>query len=204
MRPCLRALPLALLAALSLSCAGPTQLARQSDRELRAGNLQKAYDLGRRAVDKDPASVPARRAMSIAAVQLVDEWKARVLNAVTTDTLAAAGAAMQMRGLRAELARYQVEVPGDPEFYERERRVIEGAARIEYQRGEASLAASRPKEAFGHYRRAAGFVASYRDVQERLTRSHQMGMTRVAILPFATRSKCRDSRERWPIVCTSR
>ena len=185
MRPCPRALALALLAALSLSCAGPTQLARQSDRELRAGNLQKAYELGRRAVDKDAESAPARRALTVAAVQLVDEWKARVLNATAIDTVAGADAAMQMRDLRAELARYQVEVPGDPGFFERERRVVDGAAGIEYRRGEASLAASRPKQAFAHYRRAAGFVASYRDVQERMGHARRLGWTRVAILPFA-------------------
>ena len=180
-----RGLSLLLLAMLAASCAGPTQLARQSERALKAGDPHKAYDLGKRGVDADPANLRARRAMTAAAAQRVDDWKGRIIEAAAIDSLAAADRALELRGFRGELARYRVEVPADLGFLERERGILDGAASIEYRRGEASLGARRPKEAYGHYRTAASFVASFADVQDKLRTAHQQGMTRVAILPFA-------------------
>jgi hypothetical protein len=176
--------PLLLLAVLVASCAGPGQLARQSDRELRAGNLRRAYDLARRGVDKDPEHDGVHAAMSAAAVQLVDEWKGRVLGLAAADTVAAAREVLALRDFRGDLARYRMELPDDPGFYQRETAIAEAAAGIEYRHGEAHLAASRPKQAYRHYRTAETFVASYRDLQERLRQSHEQAMTRTAILPF--------------------
>lgn len=183
MRPTLAA-PLLLFAVLATSCAGPAQLARQSERELRAGNLHKAYDLARRGVDKDPEHAGARAAMSAAAVSLVDEAKGRVLALSTADTVAGAREALGLRELRAELARYPVELPADTLFDRREDTITRAAAGIEYRQGEANLAARRPKEAYRRYRAAEAFVASYADLQEKLQRAHELAMTRVAILPF--------------------
>jgi hypothetical protein len=176
---------LLLLATLALSCAGPAQLARQSERELRAGNLRSAYDLARRGVDKDPKHAGVRAAMSTAAVQMVDQWKGRILTLASVDTVGAAREVLDLRDFRGELARYAVELPSDPGFFERERLIADAAAGIEYRQGETSLAARRPKEAYAHYRSAETFVASYGDLQEKLRRAHEQGMTRVAILPFA-------------------
>ena len=110
-------LPLALFA---ISCAGPAQLARMSERELRAGHLRKAYELARRGVDKDSTSEPARRAMTAAATQLVDDWKGRILDVAEADTVAAARHGLELRDFRAELSRYRIEVTPDLGFAERE------------------------------------------------------------------------------------
>jgi hypothetical protein len=183
MRPT-SAVPLLALALIAVSCAGPTQLARRSERELRAGNVREAYDLARRGVDKDPEHTGARAALAAAAAQLVDESKGRVLALSATDTVAAARELLGLRELRGELGRYRVELPHDSLFDAREATIALAAAGIEYRTGEANLAAGHPKEAYRRYRAAEGFAASYGDVQEKLRRSHEMAMTRVAILPF--------------------
>lgn len=180
-----RGVSLLLLAVLAVSCGGPAQLARQSDRALQAGDFRKAYDLARRGVDKDPEHLAARAAMTAAAVQRVDDWKARVLDLASVDTMAAARDAFELRDFRGELARYRIELPQDPGFFQRENRIVDGAAGIEYRKGEEGLAAQRPKEAYHHFRGAESFVASYRDVQERMRRARELAMTRVALLPFA-------------------
>src|SRR5262245_50187802 len=179
-----RGVSLLLLLPLLVSCAGPAKLAHQSERALREGDLQKAYDLARRAVDKDPEHAGARTAMTAAAAQLADGSKARVLQLAGGDTLAAARAALDFRDFRGELTRYQVELPQDPGYFQREDAIVEGAAGIEYRRGGGEVAARRPKAAYRRFRAAATYDESYRDLQERLRQSHEQAMTRVALLPF--------------------
>ncbi len=176
---------LLLLALFVTSCAGPAQLARMSERELRAGHLRKAYELARRGVDKDPASEPARRAMIAVATQLVDDWKRRILDVAGADTVAAARHGLELGDFRAELSRYRIEVPPDPGFADRERLIRDAAAGIEYRGGGEALAARRPKEAWARFLACAEFVAGYRDVQQRIRTAHDQAITRVAILPFA-------------------
>jgi len=178
------AVALILLANLALSCAGPRQLARQSEKELDAGNVERAYELARRGVEKDASSGAALRAMTAAGVELVDRGKAEVLDAAGSDTLGAAHRALELRMLRAELTHYRIEIPDDPAFLERERGIVDGAAGIEYGLGEQCLAGRRPKEAYRHFQAAEVFDASYRDVQEKRRLAHERAMTRVAILPF--------------------
>jgi hypothetical protein len=179
-----RRVSLLLLSALAASCAGPAQLAKQSERALREGDLVKAYDLASRGVEKDPGNAAARSALSVAAAQRVDAAKARVLDLAAADTLAAARAALELRDFRAEVQRRSVALPEDPRYAARENAIVQSAASAEYRKGEESLAAHRPKEAYGHYRVAESFVASYGDLQERLQRARQQAITRVALLPF--------------------
>jgi hypothetical protein len=155
-----RGVALFLLAALATSCAGPAKLARESERALESGDLPRAYELARRAVDKDPESSAARSAMTAAATQIIDQSKARILEQSRVDTLAAARLALDFREDRAELARYKIPIPPDPTFFERENAIIEGAAATEYRAGEQSLEARRPKEAYGlpHGRGLRGVV----------------------------------------------
>src|SRR6185369_9608322 len=136
-----------------------------------AGHLIKAYELARRGVEKEPDNRAARAALTAAAVQRVDDWKARILDLAAADTVAGARYALALRDLRAELVRYQIQPPADPGFARRETAIVEGAAGIEYRKGEESLAAQRPKEAWQHYRDAESFVASYGDLQEKLRRA---------------------------------
>lgn len=178
-----RGVALLLLAALATSCAGPAKLARESEHALESGDLPRAYELARRAVEKDPESDAARSAMTAAATQIIDQNKARILELSRVDTLAAARLALDFREDRAELARYKIPIPPDPAFFEREHAIIEGAAATEYRAGEQSLQASRPKEAYAHFRGAEVFVASYRDLQEKLRTTRAAAMTRVAVLP---------------------
>jgi len=178
-----RGVALLLLAVMATSCAGPAKLARESERALQQGDLQRAYDLARRAVDKDPESGAARSAMTAAATQISDRSKARVLDQARTDTLGAARTALDARDARAELARYRITLPPDSAYFARESAIIEGAAAIEYRQGEQSLAARHPKLAYAHYRAAESYVPSYRDVQEKLRVSKAAAMTRVALLP---------------------
>ena len=178
-----RGVALLLLTAFATSCAGPAKLARESERALQQGDLPRAYELARRGVDKDPENGAARSAMTAAATQIIDQSKARILETARTDTIAAARMALEMRDDRAEMARYQLVIPADPGYFARENVIIDGAAAIEYGRGEQSLQAKRPKQAYGHYRSAMSFVASYRDVQEKLRASREAAMTRVALLP---------------------
>src|SRR5947207_91967 len=49
------------------SCAGPGELARQSEVKLKAGDLRKAYQLARNALAKDRSNVRARAAYDAAA-----------------------------------------------------------------------------------------------------------------------------------------
>ncbi len=179
-----RGVALLLLITLATSCAGPTQLARESDQALRQGDVARAYDLARRGVEKDPTNRAAHAALAAAAAQRVDAAKARVLDAAALDTVAAARLALDLRDLRAELSRYQVELPDDPRYLERENAIVVGAAATEYELGERSLSTKRPKEAYGHYHTAETFVASYRDLQDKLRRAHELATTRVAVLPF--------------------
>jgi len=178
-----RGVSLLLLALLVTSCAGPAKLARESERALEDGDLSRAYELARRAVDKDPEHAGARSAMTAAATQIMDQSKARILERARQDTLEAARMALDFREDRAEVARYRIEVPADPGYFERENAIVEGAAAIEYRRAEQSLAAHRPKEAYGHFRGAEVFVASYRDLQEKLRTTRAAAVTRVALIP---------------------
>ena len=176
-----RGVSLLLFVALMSSCAGPNQLARQSERALKAGDLVKAYELARRGVEKDPKNRAARAAIAAVAAQRVDQGNARVIELAAVD---AARFALEFRDFRAELARYVVVVPDDPRYLERENAILDAAAAREYWLGERGLAAQQPKNAYAHYRAAESFVASYRDLQEKLRRAHHLGTTRVALMPF--------------------
>lgn len=176
---------LLLLALCSVSCAGPAQLARISERQLQAGRVREAYETARRGVEKEPGNGPARRAMTAAATRLVDERRSRVLSIAGADTVAAARYALELRDFRAELGRYRIQAPEDPEYAARETVIRNGGAGIEYRRGREATADRRPKAAYARYKVAAEIVADYRDVQERIRAARAAATTRVALLPFA-------------------
>src|SRR5262245_23367124 len=76
-----RAAPV-LLALFLVSCAGPAQLAKMSEHELKLGQLQRAYDYAFRAVKKDPDNGRARQAMTAASVAIVAQHRARILELI--------------------------------------------------------------------------------------------------------------------------
>jgi len=173
-----------LVALLSVSCAGPAQLAKISDRQLQAGQVREAYETARRGVEKEPLGGPAHRAMTAAATRWADDWKARVTAIAAADTVAAARYALEFRDFRAELEQYRIELPSDPEYARRETLIRNAAAGIEYRRAAQAMKEHRPKAAYAGFRAAAGIVADYRDVQERIRTARETATTRVAILPF--------------------
>lgn len=171
------------------SCAGPAQLARLSEHELKAGQPERAFDYARRGVTKDPENERLRRAMTDAAAALIAARQTRVLNlAEIGDTLGAARGGLELRTFRASLEPYRLEVPPDSVFAVREAHIIESAAASEYRRGQQALDRKRPKEAFFHFQTAAGIVPGYLDVWKLMEVARAASMTRIAILPFVNQT----------------
>ena len=117
--------------ALSLvSCAGPTELARRSEVSLQAGDLRKAYDLARNALDKDRGNARARAAYDAAAQRLYDDTHRRFGLVAGVDTIAAARYAIDLAEFRAEMVTYHASLTEDPAFADQMLRVRQGAAGI--------------------------------------------------------------------------
>lgn len=174
------------LALLLVSCAGPSQLARLSEHELKAGEVQRAYDYARRGVARDPGNQAARRAMTAAATAIVAQHRAAILDLVAAgDTVAAARRGLVLRDFRAGLGPYRIEAPLDSVFAAQEIAIRDGAASIEYRLGDRAMYERRPKEAYTHFNDCAAIVAGYLDVWKRIETSREAAVTRVAILPFA-------------------
>ena len=173
---------------LVLSCAGPKQLTRMSQRELAAGNPRRAFELARDALDKDRSNAAARAAMAAAAAPLADDYKTRVLDLAGVDTVAAARLAHEFGALRVEVASHGVALSPDAAYAEQESRIITGAAGVYYRMGEASLAADRPKEAYARFLAAREFGSGYRDLERRIDETYRRAVVRVAILPFANQT----------------
>ena len=174
----------ALLALLTMSCASADKLARQSDQMLARGDLRGAYEKARRELDKDAGNVNARNAYAAAATELSDDFKGRVLRLAAADTIAAARTALDFRDLRAEIARYPVEVTPEVSYLTQEDRILTGAARQRYREGDEALALAHPKEAWRHFTEAMGFDPGYRDVENRVAQAYAQALTRVAVVPF--------------------
>jgi hypothetical protein len=174
-----------LLSVLALSCASANRLAMLSDRELTSGNLDRAYEMARHAVDKEPDNPRARAVMTAAAVQIVDRWKTNIYQLAEVDTIAAARASLELRTFRGELSRYDIPVPEDEGFDAHVRTIRVGAAEIFYQRGVLALEAGEPKHAWHEFQGVREFEPGYRNVEALVQRAFEAGRTRVAILPFS-------------------
>src|SRR5437773_827396 len=113
-----------------LSCASTSELVRRGEVALDAGNMDKAYDWARRALDHEPGNARARGIMTTAAGSLMGERKAEVQRLAEMDTVAAARASVELDGFRSELARYRVTLPPDSAFRNQEATLRNGAARV--------------------------------------------------------------------------
>jgi len=176
---------IALIAMLALSCASANKLAQHSERELAAGDLQRAYEHARSAVAKEPSNPRARAAFGAAANRLFDDRKARILTVAEVDTLAAARLSLELGDLRGDIARHGLALPADTAFARHEAVIRSAAAGIHYAAGERALSARTPKVAWEEFRTAAGFVSGYRDVSGRIDEAYAQALARVAILPLA-------------------
>jgi hypothetical protein len=173
-------------------CAGPAKLAERSHAELARGDLRKAYETARRALEKDSSHPDARAAFGEAATALATDFRTRVGRLAQIDTVAAARVAIEFRDFRAEIAHQPVPIAIDPDDLETEAVLCEGAARVLYRSAEQSLTAERPKEAYRRFLESEDFDPGYADVGRRVPEALERALTRVAILPFENQTDVRD------------
>lgn len=173
-------------------CASPAKLAERSHAALGQGDLRKAYEMARRALEKDPALPEARTAFGEAATAIAIDYRTRIARTAEVDTIAAAREAFAFRDFRAEIAHQPVSIATDPWDIELEAALATGAARLRYQDAEWSLQEGRPKEAYRRFLESEDFDPNYRDVGRRVPATLERALTRVAILPFENQTGVRD------------
>ena len=167
-----------------LSCASTSELLRRGEVALDAGDMDRAYDWARRALDHQPTNPRAREIMTTAAGSLMNERKAEVQRLAAMATVAAARASLELDVFRAELARYHVTLPPDSAFRSQEAALRIGAARVYYDRGVASLTLHFPKRAYAEFNEARRFAPGYSDLGVQLDLAWEHAVTRTAVLPF--------------------
>lgn len=168
----------------TLACAGSKELARRSEVALQHGNVRKAYDTAKASLDRDPNNGRARASMTRAAGVMMDDWKQRLRRMAETDSLAAAEASLALDPLRGELARYRVTLPLDPAFESDLERLRRTAASRYYREADRSLAAGKPRRAYVQFENVRRYERNYRDVVERLAKTWELAVLRVAVLPL--------------------
>lgn len=180
-----RWLAVAALGATLASCATSTQLARRSEREERAGQLEAAWATARAAVDRKAGNPEARAAAVRTGQALLADREHQVLaTAAGGDTLTAGDQVLALAKLRLELERYSVPIPPDAAFAAAEASIRRNAAAQNYDLGRQSQKADRPKEAYRRYVVARDLVPRFRDLDTRLPKVYERAITPVAILPF--------------------
>jgi hypothetical protein len=172
------------LAALALSCATSKELARRSDVYLEKGDVDRAYDTARAALDKDSGNAQALAVMTRAAEVRMDDWRRRIRNLAGVDTVAAAGLTVQLDAFRVETGRYRLVLEEDAAFARDEVAIRLGAARDRYAAAEAALADERPKHAYKLFQETRRYVPHFLDVDDRTDEAWRLAETRVAVLPF--------------------
>jgi len=182
-------LPLLLVLA---GCASPARLAERSHDALAQGDLRKAYEMARRALEKDPSHPDARTAFGEAATRIATDYRTRIGRLAPIDTIDAAREAIAFRAFRAEVAQHPVAIATDPDDLEIERVLCEGAARLRYRDAEHSLASGHPKEAYRRFLESEEFDPDYGDVGERIPETLERALTHVAILPFENQTDVPD------------
>mgnify|MGYP001564198726 CR=1 FL=1 len=185
MRLLVRCLILPGLALLLASCANSAKLAQQSNEALAKGDLRKAYDRARSAIEKDPQNQDARDAYAAASRQVAADLRQRVVALAVADTLAAADLALELRQVRLEVARHQTAFDAAPGYDSAERAILAGAARGHYQRGADAMAAHRPKLAVEEFTLTRRYDDGFADVALRLDAAREAATARVALLPFS-------------------
>jgi tetratricopeptide (TPR) repeat protein len=175
----------ALLSIVTLgSCASTSELVRRGDVALDSGNMESAYKWSSRALDHEPGDPRAQQIMTAAATAIIDQRKAQVIQLAELDTLAAARAVLELDDFHADVARYRVTLPVDPDFQAKQSAIRLAAARMYYDKGERSLAADYPRRALAELTEARRFAPSDGDVLSLFDRASQEAISPLAILPF--------------------
>jgi hypothetical protein len=173
-----------LAATLLLSCASSEQLTRRSQKELGEGQADKAYQTAIVALKHKPENREALAALEAAATELQHRRQDRIRALAMSDTVQAAGAALELRSFRAEVLRIGGHLPDDTAFDTEEREILMSAAARQYGAGAAATRAGDDKEAYRRYSEARGYWPGYRDVDARAQKAFQDARVRLAILPF--------------------
>ena len=182
---------LSLLLALA-GCASPAKLAERSHDALVQGDLRKAYEMARRALDKDPSHSDARSAFGAAATRIAIDYRTRIARLAPIDTIDAAREAIAFREFRAEVAQQPVAIATDPDDLEIELTLFEAAARLRYRDAEQSLASGHPKEAYRRFLESEEFDPEFGDLGRRIPATLERALTHVAILPFENQTDVPD------------
>lgn len=172
------------LGLLALSCASTSELARRSSAALAKDDDTRAWQWAERAMKKDPQSPVARDAMTAAAAVVVPDWERRIRALAGSDTVGAARLTRDFGAVRAELGAWGLTAPLDSAYLDDELRIRNGAAHILYHRGVEELHANQPRSAYRDFSEVNEIVPGYRRVEERIRRSYELALVRVAILPF--------------------
>ncbi len=174
---------LALLLVALVCCAGPTELARRSHVALEGGDALKAYQLARKALEKEPRNANARESMIEAARAVGSDYRARIGNLAAVDTLGAAKLVLEFAAFRDELRGYRVALDPDPAWDRTESQLRAGAARGLERAGVEAMEARRARVAYARFQEAATFVAPSPELERRTQRAWQLAQTRVVVLP---------------------
>jgi hypothetical protein len=173
------------VAFLTLSCASAQKLAERSGQELAAGQTDRAYQSALIAYHRDPNDPAVLSALSGAANARADEWKRRVRNLASVDTLNAARQALELANFRREVVSFGVTLHEDLGYARDEQRIRHHAAAVAYAAGDSAMRDGNPKLAYGHFVEARDYAADYRDVSQRASDALRRGIMLIAFLPFA-------------------
>jgi hypothetical protein len=167
-----------------LSCASTSELVRRSEEGLDAGDMERAYNWSSRALDHEPGNPRAQQIMTTAAAAIIERRKADVVRLAAVDTLAAARAVLELDDFHADVARYRVTLPADPEFHQQQAAIRFAAARVYYDKGAHSLESDYPRRAVAKLTEAKHFAPNDGDVLALYDRASHEAITPIAILPF--------------------
>ncbi len=184
-----RAVHIAVLAgALLVSCASSEQLTVRSQRELNAGQPERAYQTAIVALKRRPDNAAALVALEAAAHALEARAAQRAFALAAADTLAAARALLDLQSFRIEVARHGGTLPRDPDIAAAEHTIRTAAAARQYADGAEEMQAGHPKSAYRRFLDARAFAPGYRDVEARVQAALDRASARLVILPFEDES----------------
>lgn len=181
------------LALLAGACASPSKLARQSDRALEKGDVDKAYDRALRAIQKDGHNAEARAAYDHASDALATQLRSRIrFKANAGDSLGAAESALEYSHFRADVLVNGSQVHDDAAWGGDEARLYRTAAQTWYRRGRDAMAAAHPKTAYRAFADCRRFLPGYADAAKLQDVSFRRAARRAAVVPFADAIGVRD------------
>lgn len=172
------------VASLTLSCANAQKFAERSQQELAAGRIDQAYQSALIAYRRDPRDPAVQNALSGAANARVDDWKKRVRNLATVDTLKAARQTLELEKFRLEVVSLGVQLREDLGYTRDEDLIRQAAAASVYTEGDSAMREGNPKLAYSRFAEARDYAPGYRDVSQRAADALRRANVLVAFLPF--------------------